>query len=199
MVDVKLHIVGVKSTLVICRGKLLGVNVWELGGSRIRAYRLMLLLLGVGNRAALLTKLVDNDDVILFKVLDESMEIIDLETTASVIATQLVLAVEYAYGIDNGTVVTLERRGHLSAPKVARVKGAKELPWGASRIETTAKRARAPRYGGSNDVGGGDGPRGGSIRVWEEVKVCGIRGVACNRLSSRRHGRVGVQMRLQGL
>lgn len=56
----------------------MGVNVWELGGSGIRAYGMLLLFWGVGNRAALLTKLIDDDDMILFKMLDKSMKIIDL-------------------------------------------------------------------------------------------------------------------------
>lgn len=57
-----------------------------MGRSRISAYGL-LLLWGVGNRAPLLAKLIDDDDVVLFKVLNEAMEIIDLKTTAGVIAT----------------------------------------------------------------------------------------------------------------
>lgn len=92
----------------------------------------MLLLLGVGNRAALLTKLVDNDDVILFKVLDESMEIIDLETTASVIATL------EGYRIRIREAIQRDRRVLTSSSSRSNMPTALIMePWSLSKEEDT--------------------------------------------------------------
>ena len=68
--------------------------------------------------------------------------------------------------------------------------------WHGSKIEPlcTIGAVKSDLRQFSNDVGGSDGPpRRQHTSLGGRVKVCAIRGVACNRLSSRRHGRVGVQ------
>lgn len=87
-------------------------------------------------------ELVDDDDVDLFKVLNESMKVVYLESTASVVATlggcgwvrdgvcgethQLVLAVKGGEGVEDGAAIALEGGGELCALEVAGAAGGEE-------------------------------------------------------------------------
>jgi hypothetical protein len=64
---------------------------------------------------------VDDDDVTLFKVFHEGMEILEVETAASVIAAELVLAFHGRECVHDGTSVRLHGGGYLSG--IAEVDG----------------------------------------------------------------------------
>jgi hypothetical protein len=65
----------------------------------------------IGHR---LSARVDDDDMALFKVLDQGMEILEVETAAGVIAAEFIFAFHGGERVHNGASVRLDGGGYLS-------------------------------------------------------------------------------------
>jgi len=57
---------------------------------------------------------VDNDDMALFEVLHQGMEVLEVETTARVVAAELVFAFHSGKRVHDGASVRLYGGGYLS-------------------------------------------------------------------------------------
>lgn len=140
MISVEFHIIWVETALIIRDRRRLRGRLREVRGV-LRADGLLLVAHSLSNHSWMgLAKLVDDDDMNLFEVLHEAMQVVYLETTAGVVLTQFVLAIEGTEGgAKDGTAVALYGRGHLLAPEVAWIEWAKKLTGRATGVESAAK------------------------------------------------------------
>jgi len=106
---------------------------WEL--SRVWEIRVKLVvwrrsgkIVGIRLTGHRLSAGVDDDYMTLFKVLDESMEILEVETAASVIAAEFIFAFHGGERVHDGTSVRLDGGGNLSC--ISEVGGIYELTGG---------------------------------------------------------------------
>lgn len=106
MINIELHIVWIEATLVVSGREGVGIGDKRelLGADGLTCRR-------EGSDGELLlwtAKLVYDDDVYLFKVLYEGVEVVYLETAARVVPTQFVLAVKGGDGVEDGASIALE-------------------------------------------------------------------------------------------
>jgi len=127
---IEFHVIGIGLTLplvVLWLGLMLLLNLWPrnlvrvefgVGGRGGKAFRIGLARYGMSAR-------VEDDDVALFKVLDKGMEVLEVETTASVIAThELVFAFHDGERVHDGASVRLYGGGNLACTtEVGRIQG----------------------------------------------------------------------------
>ena len=129
MIDIELHIVGIEAAVVVGGWEMVDRvgDVGEvLGTERLPRSDGELLLLSA--------ELVHDDDMDLFKVLHEGVEIVNVETTARIVATlrgrerggggrqrthQFVLAVKGGEGVEDVSAVALDGGRELGALEVA--------------------------------------------------------------------------------
>jgi hypothetical protein len=122
MVELKLWL-GLMLLLDLWPRNLVRVE-FGVGGRGGKVVRVRLARHGLGAR-------VEDDDVALFKVLDEGMKVLEVETTTGVIAAELVFAFHGGEGVHDGASVRLYGGGHLACTtEVGRIQGPQELTGG---------------------------------------------------------------------
>jgi hypothetical protein len=134
VIDIELHIVGIEAAVVI--------GGWEMVdrvGDVSQVLGAEWLPRSDGELLLLSAELVDDDDMDLFEMLHEGVEIVDVETAARVVATQFVLAVKGGEGVEDVSAVALDGGGELGALEVAGVEGPQELAGGAAGVEAAAE------------------------------------------------------------